>query len=303
VLGHLRQAVPDGFLALYAHGSLVAGDFAIERSDLDVLAVLSADPNDELLAVLAGIHADLDARFPDWAGRIEVEYASLEAIQEAAAGALAAGRVIARISPGEALHLLPATTHRAVTWAAVHDSGRRLLGPPPSELLPEFDPGLVRAALVDHVRDWPVWVGEMTAPGAQSYSVLTLCRAIQRLGHGVQLSKRAAADRTIKILPNWSGLIAWARDWWYSGGADTDPGRAGEVRAFVVEQSAALLDQERRSAAAVSASAGRNASTASSDNVTSSGVPSTDVTLKNDRPSSRNGTTSPDGSSSTVPPG
>lgn len=207
-----RRALAGRLLGLYLHGSLVAGDFAVNRSDLD-------------------------RRHPQWAGRIEVEYVSLDAVRADP------GRdhVIARISPGESLHLLPATTHRVVTWSAVHDHGRTLLGPPAGELLPAADPGLVSAALLDHVRDWPAWVLEMTPPGAQSYAVLTLCRAFQRLRHGRQLSKRQAAEQTITACPRWADLIAWARDWWYDSGQDTDPGRFDEVRAFVTELSAAIL--------------------------------------------------------------
>jgi hypothetical protein len=108
-------------------------------------------------------------------------------------------------------------------------------------VVPAYDAELVRSALLDHVRDWPAWVVEMKTPGAQSYSVLTMCRAVQRLRYGRQLSKRQAADRTATLLPRWAGLIEWAGDWWYDGGEDTDPGRAEEVRAFVVEVSAWLL--------------------------------------------------------------
>ncbi len=241
VLSDLREAwrrvLAGRLLGLYLHGSLVAGDFAVNRSDLDLLAVLTDDPDEKLLDVLAELHSDLDRRHPQWAGRIEVEYVSLDAVRADP------GRdhVIARISPGESLHLLPATTHRVVTWAAVHDHGRTLLGPPAGELLPAVDPGLVRAALLDHVRDWPAWVLEMTPPGAQSYAVLTLCRAFQRLRHGRQLSKRQAAEQTITACPRWADLIAWARDWWYDSGHDTDPGRFDEVRVFVTELSAAIL--------------------------------------------------------------
>jgi hypothetical protein len=239
VLDDLRDAwsaaLGERLLGLYVHGSLVNGDFAPERSDLDVLAVLAADPDGELLKLLAGLHADLDRRHPRWAGRIEVEYVSVAALPAPD------GHLIARISPGETLHLLPATTHRRVTWGSVHDSGRALLGPPASELLPAVDPELIRAALLDHVRDWPTWVEQMTAPGAQAYSVLTMCRAVQELLHGRRLSKRRAADRTIETDPDRAGLVTWARDWWYDHGADTDPGRFAEVRAFVTDSSATIL--------------------------------------------------------------
>ncbi|MEH0971805.1 aminoglycoside adenylyltransferase domain-containing protein [Micromonospora sp. CPCC 205546] len=248
VLSDLRDAwspaLAGGLMGLYVHGSLVAGDFAADRSDLDLLAVLDSDPDENLLAVLAGLHTDLDRRHPRWAGRIEVEYVSLAAARDAAHGGTGRDHVIARISPGEVLHLLPATTHRLVTWAAVRDHGRSLLGPPADILLPAVDPNRVRSALLDHIRDWPAWVTRMNTSGAQSYAVLTLCRAFQRLKNGQQLSKRQAADRTITARPRWAHLIIWARDWWYDSGPDTDPGRADDVRAFVNELSATILASE-----------------------------------------------------------
>ncbi|MET8833249.1 aminoglycoside adenylyltransferase domain-containing protein [Micromonospora sp. NPDC004540] len=244
-----RAALAGRLLGLYVHGSLTAGDFAADRSDLDLLAVLDTDPDERLLHVLAGLHADLDRRHPRWAGRIEVEYVSLNAVRDAARGRIGHDHVVARVSPGEALHLLPATTHRIVTWSTVHDHGRSLLGPPADALLPAVDADLVRSALLDHVRDWPTWVTGMNNPGAQSYAVLTLCRAWQRLQHGRQLSKRRAADRTVADRPRWADLIGWARDWWYHSGQDTDPGRADDVREFVTELSAAILASERGSPA------------------------------------------------------
>jgi transcriptional regulator with XRE-family HTH domain len=237
VLEDLRDAwsaaLGPALVGLYVHGSLVAGDFAADRSDLDVLAVLAAEP---VLADLRPLHEALDRRHPWWAGRIEVEYVPVHP---------APGSLIARISPGEALHLLPATVHRLVTWASVRDDGRTLFGPPPCTLLPAADPERVRAALLDHVRDWPQWVETMTAAGAQAYSVLTMCRAVQRLVFDRQLSKLRAADRTVETHPGWAGLITWARDWWYAGGAADDPGRFSSVREFVVRISAEILEYHR----------------------------------------------------------
>ena len=248
VLSDLREAwsstLGGRLLALYVHGSLVAGDFAADRSDLDLLAVLDADPDERLLGSLAGLHARLDRRHPRWAGRIEVEYVSLQAIRDAAQDRTALQHRIARVSPGESLHLLDATAHRIVTWSAVHDYGQRLLGPPAGALLPAVDSELVRRALVEHVRDWPIWVTQMNAPGAQAYTVLTLCRALQRLTHDRQLSKRRAAEQTIIVCPHWADLISWARDWWYGGGQDTDPGPTDDVQAFVNELSTAILAAE-----------------------------------------------------------
>jgi hypothetical protein len=90
---------------------------------------------------------------------------SLEALRDAAHSHTAGDHVIARVSPGESVHLLAATAHRVVTWSAVHDHGRRLPGPPAGALLPAIDADLVRRALLDHVRDWPIWVTRMTTQG------------------------------------------------------------------------------------------------------------------------------------------
>lgn len=46
----------DDLLGLYAYGSLVTGDFAAERSDLDLLAVLRADPTTNTAGVLRRLH-------------------------------------------------------------------------------------------------------------------------------------------------------------------------------------------------------------------------------------------------------
>ncbi|MFF5180189.1 nucleotidyltransferase domain-containing protein [Micromonospora sp. NPDC000316] len=170
VLADLRDAwsaaLSSTLLGLYLHGSLVAGDFAPDRSDLDLLAVLDSDPDEALLAVLAGLHANLDRWHPQWAGRIEVEYVSLGATRDAAHGRAGQPHAIARISPGESLHLLPATIHRVVTWSTVRDHDRVLVGPSAAALLPAVAPNLVRSALLEHVRDWPTWMTQMTTPGA-----------------------------------------------------------------------------------------------------------------------------------------
>jgi len=50
-------AVLDAELqGLYGYGSYVGGDFAPERSDLDLLAVLHSDPTDGMVQSLVAMH-------------------------------------------------------------------------------------------------------------------------------------------------------------------------------------------------------------------------------------------------------
>lgn len=239
----LAGALRADLLGLYVHGSWVTGDFAPSRSDLDLLAVLAREPDELLLMDLGNIHARVEMVHPEWRGRVEVEYVALDAVAAFASSMADAGEhAIARISPGEALHLLPATSHRVLTWSAVRDSGRSMVGPPAHALLPAIDPGTVRAAAREHVRDWPTWVTQMRGPGGQAYAVLTLCRALHLFSEDSQVSKRQAASYAVAAIPHWSELVTWARNWWYAGGSADEASRLDEVTAFVQEVSARILD-------------------------------------------------------------
>lgn len=240
----LVEELGPRLLGLYVHGSFVAGDFLPERSDLDLLAVLDRDPDDALIGALQPVLAAVEHDHPYWAGRVEVEHVSTAALACGASGADLGMHSIARVSPEEALHLLPATSHRLLTWASVRDSGLVLSGPPATDLLPPIDPALLRSALLDHVRDRPTWVRAMHDAGGQAYAVLTMCRALVRLTDGIQLSKRGAADRALDLVPQDSGLIRWASTWWYAGGADDAPPRSAEVVDFVDRTCAGLLSPE-----------------------------------------------------------
>lgn len=243
IASQLTAVLADRLLGLYAHGSWVSGDFAPLRSDLDLLAVLTEEPAESLLSELQDPHQRLAARHPQWAGRIEVEYVALATIETVAADPRSTDEhVIARISPGEQLHLLPATSHRLLTWASVRDSGHPLRGPASSALLPPISVAVVTSAVMDQVRDWPVWVLDMQGPGGQSYAVLTVCRALHLERTGRQVSKRRAADYAVAAVPEWAGLILWARDWWYAAGSDDEGSRHPETIRFVDDLSARILN-------------------------------------------------------------
>ena len=115
---------------------------------------------------LGGVHDKVNEIFPTWRGHVEVEYVALDTLrQHSAGGAVDAPGVIARVSPGEHLHLLPATPHRVLGWSLVRRYGRSLIGPPAEEVIPAISDELVTEALLHHVRDWPVWVREMATAG------------------------------------------------------------------------------------------------------------------------------------------
>jgi hypothetical protein len=236
----LVQVLGGDLLSLAPHGSWALGDFTPGRSDLDVLAVMATDPTAAKLAALHEVHARLATDFPQWDGRVEVEYVSVEAITAVVQGTDEPHLMIS-VGGGEPFHEVEASRHYVLNWAAALQADRPIAGAAPSTVLPALDPGLVHHVVLQHVTAWPQWVDDMHHTGGQAYTVLTLCRAAEVLATGRQLSKLAAAHAGRKRFPEWSALIDWAREWWYDGGSDLDHGRFEDVRRCVDDLSARLL--------------------------------------------------------------
>jgi hypothetical protein len=233
----ISAAIRGDLLGLYVYGSYVSGDFDLDRSDLDLLAVLATDPTTATLEVLRRMHRQIAAENPAWAGRIEVEYVSSAALSDFRTNP----HPMVRISPGEPLHMVNATGHYLLTWYAARTGGLVLRGPAPDAIIPAIGADEFRAAVIEHAARWPEWVLDHRTVGAQAYAVLTLCRALQSLNEGRDVSKRQAARYGSESLPRWAELIQWAEAWWYHGGCDSAPGRLPEVIRFVDETSARIL--------------------------------------------------------------
>ena len=233
----IAAAVGDDLLGLYVHGSYASGDFDADRSDLDLLAVLATDPTTGTLAVLRRMHQQVAAENAAWADRIEVEYVSSAALSVFRTNP----RPMVRISPGEPLHMVSATGHYLLSWYAARTRGLVLRGPAPDAIIPAIGADEFRAAVIEHATRWPEWVLDHHTVGAQAYAVLTLCRALQSVSEGRDVSKRQAARYGSENLPRWAELIRWAEAWWYHGGSDSAPSRLPEVIRFVQETSRQIL--------------------------------------------------------------
>lgn len=243
----LVEVLEDELLSLAPYGSWALGDFCPGRSDLDVLAVMARDPTVAMQAALHEMHARLATDFPEWDGRVEVEYVSVDAITAVVQGTDESHPMII-VGGGEPLHEVEASRHYVLNWAAALQADRPIVGAAPSTVLPVIDQQLIRLVVLQHMRAWPRWMDdiERLRAGDQAYTVLTLCRAAEALATGRQLSKLAAARASRSRFPEWSALIDWAREWWYNGGSDLDNKRSEEARRFVADVSAQSLSRNDR---------------------------------------------------------
>lgn len=231
-MGGVLAALGSRVAGVTLAGSLAAGDFCPDRSDLDVLVVLTEDPDESMLDKLRQVHDDVVVAFRQWRDRIEAEYLTPAAVSAVQRGEPEPHPMV-RISPGEPIHLTPATRHYLVNWHGAHTSGRSLHGAAAADLLPPIGDEEMLAVVAEHLANWPEWILDHHAVGAQAYAVLTVCRGRAALATRRQVSKRGGAQYGIPTWPQWRELVEWARDWWFCGGSDQEPSRYAEVVAFV----------------------------------------------------------------------
>jgi len=178
LLGRLTDEIRlnsnDSLVGLYVYGPLVTGDFDKDRSDIDLLAVVDTDIEGDTFDRLDRMQARIVEDLSAWKDRIEVAYVPAPALWDFRTQT---GQ-IAVVSPGEPFHLKAAGNDWLMNWYTVRNVGVTLYGPPPQTLIPEISQSEFVGAVREQAEIWKEWVYKMRTPGAQSYAVLTLCRAL-----------------------------------------------------------------------------------------------------------------------------
>jgi hypothetical protein len=185
----------------------VAGGFVDGRSDVDLLAVVEEDVDEDRLERLRMLHSEFVERHPEWVERVEVAYVArrvLRTLGDAPAGALAV------VSPGEPLHVKPVDLGWTVNWYSVVTQSEVIVGSPPLDLGPAVSERTFRRAVAAQLTRWK---NEVRAPSVayvpvhRGYIVVTICRALYALAHGRQASKDEAVAWVAERSPEWSALV------------------------------------------------------------------------------------------------
>jgi predicted nucleotidyltransferase len=230
LVSSIHTALGDDLVGIYLYGSYVSGGFDPGISDLDLVAVTSAEVETIDLRRLDGVHQDVIARHPDWVDRLEVVYvgrATLEAFRTSP------GR-LAVISPGEPFHLRDEPVFEWVqNWYLVRETGIVLFGPPAAAVIPPVAWGEFAAAAVRYAEQISSEHLEDASPSAIAYAVLTMCRALMTVQTQAHVSKQDGAAWTRRRMPEWAGVIDTALGSRASRGAssfdDADSRAAAQV--------------------------------------------------------------------------
>jgi hypothetical protein len=213
ILDAVRDAIVDAtgasLVGLYLYGSLATGDFEPAVSDIDLIAVLTDIPDEPLVGLLRDMHVRVARENPEWSDRIEVDYVSAQGL----AYCRTTSATIARISPGEPLHLIEAGRDFLLDWYPARKDGVAVLGPPIDSLIPPIP----HAEYLEEVRMYLAGLrsrfDDDASAGSQAYAIVTMCRGLYAIRTGERLSKREAASRARREFPRWAGLIDRALVW------------------------------------------------------------------------------------------
>jgi hypothetical protein len=236
----IRDVLGAKLLGLILWGSYVVGDFDPGISDVDLLAVLSADVDELELAALEEMHAAVAREYPAWADRIEVRYATVATLDRPEAG----GEIVS-ISPGEPLNRRRSDGRWQIDWYVARERGTALHGPAPAALLAPISREQFVASVRANVATWGDLSERLRGQRGQAYGILLLCRALRAMRHGDQLSKPAAGRWAQSELPEWADLIGRAVAWREM--PEAAPGRPmdAETRRFLEDVRSRILTDPR----------------------------------------------------------
>jgi predicted nucleotidyltransferase len=216
VLGDLRGALArilrEKLAGLYLYGSLVTGDFDPGLSDIDLLAVTASGLTQAEIEALRAMHEALVVEHASWDDRVEVAYVSATDLWEFRTACPS----FPVISPGEPFHLRhEALADWTANWYLIREAHVVLSGPPAHAMIPEVSARELLDSLKRYVGELRQRLTSPMSSGAESYAILTACRALYRQQKGLQTSKRRAGAWMQTEHPEWSALVGQALVWRY----------------------------------------------------------------------------------------
>ena len=207
LLARIQAILGSRFFGMYLYGSLAAGDFDPDRSDIDFVVVTNGEIPDSTTAKLREMHEALFVAGSHWAKKLEGTYIPIESL-----------RVFRRDDPPRLtineghVYLDRHWSDWVIQRAILREHHATIAGPPLRPYIDPVSPDALRTAVREILTEW--WAPmiddpqRLEAPGYQPFAVVSMCRALHTLEHGTILSKPQAARWALETLDaHWSPLI------------------------------------------------------------------------------------------------
>lgn len=222
----LHATLGGELVGAYLFGSAVSGGFDPAISDLDVIVVTETPVDQQPFERFAALVSRLQAREPEWAGRLDIVFVGRSTLAEFRSG----GGPFLEINHEEPLELKRRADEWLETWYLARTANWPLIGPAPARLIPPIS---TREFLDDVVRGVPGFIAPKRNTGTDgwlAYRTLTLCRLLRSLESGDLCSKVEGAAWAIERYPEQAPLIRAALEVRAQGGRNV---LTGEQRAAI----------------------------------------------------------------------
>jgi hypothetical protein len=209
---NMRAILGDQFVGLYLGGSLALGDFNPQRSDIDFVAITAEQLPPVMVVALELMHARLWAAEIKWGRKLDGSYVPQQVfrhwIPDHAPCPFVEADAFCVTNQGSAV----------IQRHILREHGVVVVGPKPQTMLDPVVAGELRLPLRDMLEQWwrpllhdPTWLQQSHK---QPFAILTMCRMLYTLEHGVIVSKPVATRWCQRgIAAQWAELLDWALTW------------------------------------------------------------------------------------------
>ncbi len=209
LLSSAQEVLGDQFIGMYLYGSLSSGDFDPNTSDIDFLVITADVLSKSKISELEDMHNRVWATGLKWALKLEGAYVPKDLIRRHNLD----GAACPTVNEGR-FYVAPLGSDWIIQRHIVREVGIVLAGPDPKTLIDPVSPEDIRGAILGILQEWwfpmldnPSWLAKRGSE-YHAYAVITMCRVLHALEHGVVVSKPKAIQWARQALGKpWTGLI------------------------------------------------------------------------------------------------
>lgn len=209
LLENAKRILKDEFVGMYLYGSLSSGDFNPESSDIDFLVVTKNYLPEPIISQLENMHQQTWAISLKRAGELEGAYIPKGLIRKHSLNGLPCPCV----NEGRFCVDTPGSDW-IIQRHVVREYGVVIEGPNPKTLIDIVSAEDIRNSISGVLHEWwypmlenPAWLRDHD-DGYRSFAVITMCRVLHGLEHGMVASKPKAAQwMRAKADSKWHSLI------------------------------------------------------------------------------------------------
>lgn len=195
MLTRVQEVLQEQFVGMYLYGSLATGGFNLQTSDIDFAVVTETILPIEIIARIETIHKDAWASSLKWAQKLEGSYLPKKLIRRHDPN----GSPCPTINEG-AFYLDCRGSDWIIQRHVIRECGAVIAGPDPKALIDPVSPDEIRQAVLGILKEWwfpmlenPAWLKERGSK-YHAYAVISMCRVLHALEHGIIVSKSAATN-------------------------------------------------------------------------------------------------------------